>query len=86
MNAEIDHIRTQVQHVLEHATADPDYLERLQTQPEATLVEAGIPADATAELIAEFGEDDVAGYLRCDRYTCWFSVSACGCWCIPATN
>jgi hypothetical protein len=86
MSTEIDLIRAQVQQVLERASADPDYLERLQTEPETTLVEAGVPAEATADLIAELGEDDVAGYIRCDRYTCFFSISACGCWCIPATN
>ena len=86
MSNELDQIRAQVTQVLERAGADPEYLERLQTEPEATLIEAGVPADATADLIAELGDDDVAGYMRCDRYTCFFSISACGCWCIDPTN
>ena len=86
MSTEIEQIRAQVTQVLERAGADPAYLERLQADPEATLIDAGVPADATADLIAELGDDDVAGYMRCDIYTCFFSISACGCWCIDPTN
>jgi hypothetical protein len=86
---QVEQIRAQVQQVLDHARADSAYFAQLRDTPEATLVAAGVPAEATPDLIAELaGGDEVSGYMRCDRYTCFFdlTISGCGYWSIDATN
>src|SRR5207237_9831051 len=86
---QLDDIRAQVQEVLDRAQADSAYFEQLKNDPQATLVAAGVPAEATPDLIAELaGEDEVSGYMRCDRYTCIFDItmSTCGCWTIGGTS
>lgn len=86
---QVEQIRAQVQQVLDRAQADSGYYEQLKSNPEATLIAAGVPAEATPDLIAELaGEDEVSGYMRCDRYTCFFDItlSTCGCWTIGGTS
>ena len=86
---QVEQIRAQVQQVLDRAQADSSYYEQLKNNPEATLIAAGVPAEATPDLIAELAsEDEVSGYMRCDRYTCFFDItlSTCGCWTIGGTS
>ena len=86
---QVEQIRGQVQQVLDRARSDSAYFDQLKRDPEATLVAAGVPSEATPDLIAELsGDDEVSGYMRCDRYTCFFDItlSTCGDWTIGGTS
>jgi hypothetical protein len=74
--------------ILERAKSDPNYLEQLKGDPEATLTQEGLSGPVVSQLIGEFGLVEVEGY--CD-FTCEYScnygtcqITACAY--VPATG
>ena len=69
----MDDVRAHAQAIVERAKSDLEFRERLQSDPEGTLKEAGFDDGAIGDLTAEFAE--VEGHARC-TYTCLISI--CG--------
>jgi hypothetical protein len=67
--------------ILEHAKNDPEYLDRLKNDPEATLAAEGLTSPETRQLIGEFNLAEVQGYdqgVVCE-WTCNYSCNTGTC-------
>jgi hypothetical protein len=59
-----DRIRQKALEIAERASRDPAFMERLKSDPEETLLEAGLPEMAVADYIREAGlTAEVGGYI-----------------------
>jgi hypothetical protein len=78
LSTQIEQIRDQVKQVLARANADSAYFAQLQSDPAGTLVAAGVPAEATPDLLGAEPEADheVFGYVctitQCFTLTLWW--------------
>ncbi|MGA7731972.1 MAG: hypothetical protein WCD37_11970 [Chloroflexia bacterium] len=75
-NQQSNEIREVAHRILERAKSDPNYLEQLKSDPEATLAREGLSGPVVTQLIGEFGLVEVEGY--CD-FTCDYSCNTGTC-------
>ena len=78
VNETLQQLRTQAQQIAERIKQDPSYLDRIKSDPVATLSAAGIPQQVIDNLVAGKTEEaDVSGYRYiddvCNDATCWSS-------------
>ena len=73
----IDEIRGKLQQVLDQAKGDDNFLNEFKANPQGTLENGGLDADAARYLVDQelnFSGDDVSGYMKCsmtcDRWSC----------------
>jgi hypothetical protein len=73
----LEKVRQNAQDILERARNDEAFLQELKDDPQAAISAAGFPEDGAFDFGRELGqENDVQGYMLCDRYTCL--VTLCG--------
>ncbi|HSK26437.1 MAG TPA: hypothetical protein VK894_05950 [Jiangellales bacterium] len=76
----VEEVRAQIDQILDRARGDEEFGSRLNSDPEATLREAGLHGKAIGEVSKEIrafstgkAKGDVTVARPCDYTTCWIS-------------
>ena len=73
----LEKVRQNAQEILDRAKQDEDFLHQLKNDPRETLRTAGFPDEGAIDFGLEISaNDEVHGYMLCDRITC--IISWCG--------
>jgi hypothetical protein len=71
-------VRAKIDALIARARADDAFAFELTNAPEATLQAEGFGGEVLEVMAGELGNDDVAGYVRCDRISCL--LTSCTFW------
>ena len=81
-SSDVEEARKKSQAILDRATSDESFRQKLSDDPEGTLRAEGLPDEAIIDFVRETELGDVAGYMRivdcgftCNISTCGVSVS-----------
>jgi hypothetical protein len=75
MSESIEQIREKAKEVFARMNADPSFKAQVEQNPEATLVAAGLSAEAVPDFLSETQLVDVSGYIVVSGGGCSFTCA-----------